>query len=81
MSAYLAYLLKQSSNHDLNCLINTLNPIKTLDTKILDMDQGYFAVSFHRNAPIKGNKYFENENWKALFVGDLIKESISWERI
>jgi len=52
-----------------------------LNTKILNTNQGWFAVSFHKNAPLKGTKYFEDKEWIAVFAGDLIEKSLIWKLI
>ena len=81
MTAILACLGENISELDINSLVYTINPIKILDTKILHIDQGFFAVSSHENVPLKGNKYFDNEDWAAVFAGDLIEESLPWNLI
>jgi asparagine synthetase B (glutamine-hydrolysing) len=52
-----------------------------LNTKILNTNQGWFAVSFHKNAPLKGTKYFEDKEWIAVFAGDLVEKSLTWKLI
>jgi len=81
MTSYLVCLGKELSNYDINFLVDTINPYKTLSTKILNINQGWFAVSFHKNAPLKGNKYFEDKDWIAVFAGDLVEKSIPWKLI
>ena len=81
MTSYFVCLGKELSNYDIGYLVDTINPYKTLNTKILNSDQGWFAVSFHKNAPLKGNKHFEDKEWTAVFAGDLIETSIPWELI
>ena len=78
MTAYLSCFKKKISQIDINFLVETINPIKTMDVKILNVNQGCLAVSFHKNAPLKGKKYFENKEWTAVFSGDLIEKSIPW---
>jgi len=81
MTAYLVYIGEKLSEHDITYIVDTINPLKTLTTKILNINQGSFAVSFHDNAPLKGDKYFEDKKWIAVFAGDIIEESIPWEMI
>jgi len=81
MTSFFVYLGKKLANFDIDYLVDTINPYKTLNTKILDTNHGLFAVSFHKNAPLKGNKYFEDKDWIAVFAVDLIKESITWKSI
>lgn len=72
---------KELSNFDISLLVDTINPCKTLETKILEVNQGRFAVSFHKNAPLKGKKYYEDEEWIAVFAGDLIEKVLPWKFI
>jgi len=81
MTSYLACLGKKIPNNNIDFIIDTINPLKTLTTKIINNKQGLFAVSFHKNAPLKGNKYFDDENWTAVFAGDIIEKSLSWKLI
>jgi len=81
MTAYFTLLGKNFSGGDINSLVETINPLKKLNTKILNIDKGFFAVSFHKKAPLKGNKYFNNQHWMAVFAGDLIEEYIPWNFI
>jgi len=81
MTSYLTCMGENFSVFDVNSLVETINPLKTLNTKILNVDQGFFAVSFHQKAPLKGNKYFNNKDWTAVFAGDLIEKSIPWNFI
>jgi asparagine synthetase B (glutamine-hydrolysing) len=39
------------------------------------------VASFHKNAPLKGAKYFKDNDWIAVFAGDLIEKSIPWKLI
>jgi len=81
MTASLTCIGEKFSGYDINFLVETINPLKTLDTKILNVDQGFFAVSFHQKAPLKGDKYFNDDDWMAVFAGDIIDESVPWNFI
>lgn len=81
MTSYFVCLGERLPNYDIDCLVDTINPYKTLNTKILNTNQGLLVVSFHDNAPLKGNKYFEDKDWVAVFAGDLIEKSVPWKLI
>ena len=81
MTSFFVCLGKELSNCDINYLVDTINPYKTLNTKILNVNPGWFAVSFHKDSPLKGNRYFEDKRWIAVFAGDLIEKSIPWKLI
>ncbi len=81
MTAYITCVGENFSTNDIHSLIETINPVKTLSTKILNVDQGFFAVSFHKRAPLKGNRYFNNKYWVGVFAGDIIEKSIPWNFI
>lgn len=81
MTSYFVYIGREPLNSIVDNLVDTINPCKTLETKILEVNQGRFAVSFHKNAPLKGKKYYEDKEWIAVFAGDLINKSIPWESI
>lgn len=79
MTAYLACLGQKLSDYEISYLVATINPPSR--PKIMNTNQGCLAVSYHDNAPLKGNKYFENDERVAVFAGDLIEKSIPWKLI
>jgi len=81
MTSYFVYMGKELLNSDVSSLVETINPCKTLKTRILKANQGLFGVSFLEDAPLKGKRYFEDKNWIAVFAGDLIEESFPWKRV
>jgi len=52
-----------------------------LEIKLYKRKEGLFGCSFHSNAPLKGDKFYEDENWLCLFAGDLINDILNWEDI
>ena len=81
MTSYTVCLGKELLNCNIDYLVDTINPYKTLSTKILKTNQGWFAASFHKNAPLKGVRCFEDDEWITVFAGDLIEKSICWKLI
>jgi len=81
MTAYLGLFGEQLSDCNVNCLVDTINPLGTLATKIFNANHACIAASFHENNPLKGNRYFEDKEWIAVLAGDLIRISVPWKMI
>ena len=71
MSNFL-FLHNPYKEFNLNEIKNKINLSDTYNVETFLEEKNIYAVSFHNNAPLKGNRIFNNDNWTILFAGDLI---------
>jgi len=82
MPGMLGFFGKYGKHIHTDLLIETINPLSLCDTKILNTEEGFLALSWLRNNSLLSCRYYENSNYVACFSGDLIDvQRVPWNLI
>jgi asparagine synthetase B (glutamine-hydrolysing) len=62
-------------------LVDSINMAHTMKVDLASSDDPIIGVSYHRSAPLRGSRIYTDDTWTLVLGGDLIEDSVSWDRI
>ena len=63
-------------------LTETINFLSFSEPSFVRFKDGFIATAMLPKTPLKGKRYFENEDYRILFIGDLVDyETVPWKQI
>ena len=67
---------------DRNAMLETIDPFEIDDKRTIDVDSSFLGLARRRNSPIKGQSYYQDVDFAAVFCGDLVgADEIAWTEI
>src|SRR4030067_3328831 len=63
--------LRNYRKYSLEQVKRDINLSGNLSIDAFEKDEYLYAITYHKNAPLKGKRIFSNESWVILFAGDL----------
>ena len=82
MPGMLGFLGNNASSADKPLLLETIDLLSLNKTRIVDLDEGFVAVSSLSNSPLKGERFYNQQDTISCFSGDLIgTQCVPWDNI